>query len=268
MRVIGAVRLSVVRDESKTMSPERQRAAIEAWSARHGHVIVGWAEDLNVSGAVAPTDRPELGAWLKRSDEWDCICAAKPDRISRSLRDFLNFDHDLQQLGKSLVSLEPEIDTSTPSGRMMANNLLNFAEYEREMTRARVKAANTDYLNGGHYVGGLTPFGYVAFPPAQGKGWMYQQDDEYAPVVREIVRRILSGQSMRQVAIWLNAEGVPTARNIMRRRSAKPEDGSVWHSGTIKELLMNPAICGMQVKDGEPFREAGRHYRATIPGHH
>src|SRR5215472_1301118 len=119
MRVIGAVRLSVVRDEDKTMSPERQRAAIEAWAARRGHVIVGWAEDLNVSGAVAPSDRPELGAWLKRPDEWDIICAAKPDRISRSLRDFLNFDHELKAMGKSLASIDPEIDTSTAAGRMM-----------------------------------------------------------------------------------------------------------------------------------------------------
>ena len=29
---------------------------------------------------------------------------------------------------------------------MMAGNLLNFAEYEREMIKARVSAANEDYL--------------------------------------------------------------------------------------------------------------------------
>jgi site-specific DNA recombinase len=254
MRVIGAVRLSVVRDENKTMSPERQRAAIEAWAASRGHVIVGWAEDLNVSGAVAPADRPELGAWLKRTSEWDCICAAKPDRISRSLRDFLNFDHDLRALGKSLVSLDPEIDTSTSQGRMMAGNLLNFAEYEREMIKARVSAANEDYLSKGHYVGGQVPFGYDALPPADGKGWIYRQDPEYAPVVREIVERVLRGESMRQVAIWLNETGIPTGRNVMRRKTGKPDDKSVWHSASIKELLMSPSIAGMQVKDGQPFR--------------
>ena len=48
--------------------------------------------------------------------------------------------------------------------------------------------------------------------------------------------------------------GVPTARNAMLRRKGKPEDSSSWHQATIKEMLINPAITGMQVKDGKPWR--------------
>lgn len=63
-RVLGTVRLSVLRDD--TTSPERQRQAVEHWAsgpAVDGR-IVAFAEDLDVSGAMHPFKRPGLGPWL------------------------------------------------------------------------------------------------------------------------------------------------------------------------------------------------------------
>lgn len=49
-RVLGRVRLSRLTDEST--SAERQRELIEQWSAMNDHTVVGWAEDLDISGSV------------------------------------------------------------------------------------------------------------------------------------------------------------------------------------------------------------------------
>jgi site-specific DNA recombinase len=62
MRVLGVIRLSDLSDE--TTSPERQRSSIEKYAGAYDHEIVGWAEDIDVSGAVSPFDRKDLGGWL------------------------------------------------------------------------------------------------------------------------------------------------------------------------------------------------------------
>jgi hypothetical protein len=59
-RILGVVRLSQLTDDSS--SPHRQREAIEYW-ADSPHVegeIIGWAEDLDVSGGLSPFKRQGL----------------------------------------------------------------------------------------------------------------------------------------------------------------------------------------------------------------
>src|SRR5258708_18300286 len=89
MRLLGVVRLSDITDE--TTSPERQLDKITTYAHLHDHEIAGVAQDLDVSGAVPPDRRPQLGPWLKRLDEWDAVIVAKFDRLSRSVRDFAKF---------------------------------------------------------------------------------------------------------------------------------------------------------------------------------
>ena len=62
MRVLGRLRLSRATEESTSI--ERQREVIQQWSDMHGHTVVGWATDLDVSGSVDPFDTPQLGDWL------------------------------------------------------------------------------------------------------------------------------------------------------------------------------------------------------------
>ena len=66
------------RDTDESTSPARQRQAIGSFASMHGHTITHVAEDIDVSGSIAPADRPDLGPWLARMDEWDAIIVAKP----------------------------------------------------------------------------------------------------------------------------------------------------------------------------------------------
>jgi site-specific DNA recombinase len=86
MRLLAVVRLSDLTDE--TTSPERQRTKISTYARLHDHEVVGVAEDF-VSGAISPFERPNLGPWLRRSDDWDGLIVAKCDRLTRSLLGFL-----------------------------------------------------------------------------------------------------------------------------------------------------------------------------------
>lgn len=89
------------------------------------------------------------------------IVVKKYDRFSRNMREYLNITDELDKLGVSVVSLCEPFNTDTKEGRMMRNNLLNFAEFEREAIAARVKDAySTKAVETGFYQGGKMFFGF------------------------------------------------------------------------------------------------------------
>ena len=90
----------------------------------------------------------------------DRIVVKKYDRFSRNMREYLNITNELDKLGISVYSLSEPFNTATKEGRMMRNNLLHFAEFERETIAARVAdACNTRARETGFFQGGLV-FGY------------------------------------------------------------------------------------------------------------
>lgn len=97
-----------------------------------------------------------------RNGEISRIIVKKYDRFSRNMREYLNITDTLDKLGVSVISLSEPFNTETKEGRMMRNNLLNFAEFERETIAARVADAyDTKARETGFYQGGKVYFGYV-----------------------------------------------------------------------------------------------------------
>lgn len=263
MRILPAIRLSLTTDA--TTSPERQFEAIKKFADYKGHELVRIDPekdyDLDVSGAVSPFDRPGLGRWMKpdRMDQWDAVCAAKLDRISRSLFDFTAYVHWLEAHGKSLIILDPELDLTTKEGRVMANILMTFAEYEREVIGARVKDAYDKLIRDGKYTGGMVIFGYR--PVKQDKGWGVEIDPEYGPMVREMAERFLRYESLGEIARWLNSSKIPCPKDIIRLRSSNAKtrekvSGRPWTTSTIRHILRSPAILGAVTNaKNEPLRD-------------
>ena len=96
-----------------------------------------------------------------RNGEISRIVVKKYDRFSRNMREYLNITDELDRYGVSVYSLSEPFNTSTKEGRMMRNNLLNFAEFERETIAARVADAyNTKARETGFYPGGKMYYGY------------------------------------------------------------------------------------------------------------
>jgi site-specific DNA recombinase len=248
----------VLKDAST--SPERQIESIKKFAdyREHDLIEIGPEDyDLDVSGAVSPFDRPGLGRWLKQDklDEWDAICAAKLDRISRSLFDFTAFVHWLEAHGKSLIILDPELDLTTKEGRVMANILMTFAEYEREVIGARVKDAYDKLVQSGHYTGGFAPFGYR--PVKTGKNWAFEIDPGYAPVVQQMADRFLAYESLGSIARWLTESGVPSPRDVHRIRKGKPpQNKTPWRANTVRSILSSMSVLGAVTNiRGIPLRD-------------
>src|SRR5712692_356893 len=216
-RALGVIRLSELTDEST--SPARQREIIEAAARARDSTIVGWAEDLDVSATkFAPKDRPDLGKWMDRPDEWDELLFWRVDRFIRKVSDLAEMIAWAEKHGKNLKSATEDFDLKTPFGRAMAYLIGIFAEMEPSNTSERVTGAHAYLRRAGRWGGGKPPFGYVTAPNPDGKGYVLVIDDEAAELLREIARRVISGESVNSVTADLNRREIPTPSNQARAR--------------------------------------------------
>ena len=88
-------------------------------------------------------DRPGLDACLKSLREGDTLIVWKLDRLGRNLRHLVNTIHDLmdRKIGLRVLSGQgANIDTTTPSGRLVFGIFAALAEFERELIRERTIA--------------------------------------------------------------------------------------------------------------------------------
>lgn len=259
MRLLPTVRLSLETDE--TTSPERQMDKMSAYARMNDHELIQIGPedyDLDVSGSVAPHDRPGLGKWLKddRLGMWDGLIVAKLDRLTRSMLDFETLIRWLQEHDKALVCLDPQIDLSTPAGKAFAQVIVTFAEFERATIGQRVREAYQKMQRDGRYAGGQIPFGYMAVKLDKGNGWAYDADPVYGPVAAEMAERYLKFESLGTICRWLNDTGVPSPRDAMRKRNGQPMRGTAWTTATVRIVLKGPAMLGAAVHaDGEAVRD-------------
>jgi DNA invertase Pin-like site-specific DNA recombinase len=103
------------------------------------------------------TDRPELQKLLGQVRAGDTIMVWKLDRLGRSLKDLINLVTTFEENQISFVSLNDNINTSSPSGRLIFNLFASFAEFERaiikERTNAGLAAARARGRKGGRPAG-------------------------------------------------------------------------------------------------------------------
>lgn len=83
------------------------------------------------------SSRPELDRLRLLLRRGDSLVITRLDRLGRSAKDLLNLVSDLEVGGINLHVLEQNINTSTPDGKLFFTLVAAFAEFEREIMRAR-----------------------------------------------------------------------------------------------------------------------------------
>jgi DNA invertase Pin-like site-specific DNA recombinase len=91
-----------------------------------------------ISGAK--TDRPKLTELVGQLRKGDMIIVWKLDRLGRSLRDLVSLISKFQDLGVGFKSLQDNIDTTTPTGKLTFHLFAALAEFERDIISTRTKA--------------------------------------------------------------------------------------------------------------------------------
>ncbi|MDG2448308.1 MAG: recombinase family protein [Saprospiraceae bacterium] len=91
-----------------------------------------------ISGAKF--DRPELQMMQSQLREGDIVVIDKLDRLGRSLKDLISIVQGFEDRGVSFISLKDNMDTSTPSGKLIFHIFASLAEFERALISERTKS--------------------------------------------------------------------------------------------------------------------------------
>ncbi len=205
--MVGYTRVSTDEQASSGLGLKAQRTLIQAECERRGWELVQVFEDAGASGK-AVSGRPALAKALRavRGGDAGALVVAKLDRLSRSLLDFASLMEDARKEGWALVILDLGVDTTTPSGEMIANVMATFAQFERRLIGQRTQDALAVKKRAGVKLG---------------RPVMVKLD-----VVKRIAKERRRGLSLRGIAEGLNADKVATAHG-----------GDKWHASTVKAVL-------------------------------
>jgi DNA invertase Pin-like site-specific DNA recombinase len=88
----------------------------------------------------ARDDRPGLEEVLAHLRRGDTLVVWKLDRLGRSLRHLIDTVGKLEERKVGLKSLQDNIDTTTPGGKLMFHLFGALAEFERDLIRERTQA--------------------------------------------------------------------------------------------------------------------------------
>ena len=131
---------------------------------------------------------------------------AKLDRLSRSVFDLSGLLRRGESEGWGLVLLDFDLDTTTPTGKLVAHVVSAVAEFERDRVRERTREALAVARARGTRLGR---------PPTLSE-----------TVVQRIVNARESGETFARIADDLNSSDVSTAQG-----------GSQWWPSTVRSVL-------------------------------
>ena len=151
-----------------------QTRELRQFCEARGWQFAGEYLDEGVSGAK--DSRPELNRLMADANRrrFDAVIVWKFDRFARSVSHLLRALETFNSLGIAFVSLSEQIDTTTPTGRMIFTVLGAVAELERSLIAERVRAGLRNAKAKGKRLGRPRVFvdaGKIAALRASGHSW-------------------------------------------------------------------------------------------------
>jgi site-specific DNA recombinase len=204
-----AVALVRASTDEQHLGPAAQREAIARWAASQGVQVASWYEDLGVSGAAPIEDRPGLLAALVALEVYGAglLVVSRRDRLARDL-------------GARIVAVDSPLNGDAPEARLMRTILDSFAEYERSLIRARIRAALAVKKARRERVGAV-PYGYRL---AQ-DGVHLEEEVAEQQVVEEVISLRARGGSYPSICRTLAEQGL------------QPRSGGRWYPIQVARIV-------------------------------
>lgn len=229
-----ALYVRISRDtEGEGLGVARQLADCRALAEQRGWDVIPEPYTDNDVSAYSGKPRPAYLRLLEdvRAGRVRRIVAWHPDRLHRSPLEFEGFLDLVQDTGCQVETVRSgAVDLSTPSGRLNARVLGDFARYESEHKSDRVRAKLQQNAEAGKHHGGSRPY-----------GWQEDRrtlDEDEARCVRLAARMLLAGNSVKAVA---------RALNEARSRNTA---GTEWTDKTVRAMVLRTRNAGLRTYQG------------------
>lgn len=178
--------------------------------------------DQGISGAASIEKREALLEMLEDIKRGDKVFIYSLSRIARDTLQNLWIEREIVKAGATIHSVKENF-ADTPEAVMMRTILSAFATYEREMIKARTKAAKKTMRDKGLYVGGKREYGYRV---SDGR---LIEDEEEQSVIDLIKGWKSSGDKIATIHRKLNDAGIESAT------------GGTWHYKSVSKLVKRVA---------------------------
>ncbi|MEZ5735641.1 MAG: recombinase family protein [Novosphingobium sp.] len=230
-------------------SLDAQRDACAAYVLSQLHE--GWKllPDLYDDGGYSGgnMERPALRQLLDdvKAGRIDVVVVYKIDRLTRSLTDFAKIVEVLDAAETSFVSVTQAFNTTNSMGRLTLNVLLSFAQFEREVIAERIRDKIAASKARGMWMGGTVPLGYEV------KDRKLVVVPEEAETVRQIMERYVRSNSVRELLVELQQDGIITKRRI--GKNGRERGGIPFKRGALYGLLANRTYVGVTSYQGKTY---------------
>jgi DNA invertase Pin-like site-specific DNA recombinase len=213
VKVVCYLRVSTDEQANSGLGLEAQRAACEARARALGASSVSVFADEGVSGSTPVADRPGLAGALEALSKGGALVVAKRDRIARDYMVAGWVDLEVARKGARLVSAAGEgTDSDDPMSRVMRVIVDAFAQYERDMIRARTAAVLRAKRARGEAINAEIPFGFKVACVEVAEDGRERRILMPCPHERAAIERMrelrAQGLGYRRIAEQLSREGV------------------------------------------------------------
>ncbi|OMC17890.1 recombinase family protein [Mycobacterium sp. SP-6446] len=221
---------------------------------------------------------------LVRSERVDHVIAWQSSRLMRSRKDRAEVINTFGKHNVDVIAVKgPSLELRSAYGRGLADMMTAFDTMESEVKAERVSAAIADLARRGKSWG-YVPYGW----DREGRGIHARQvvNQHEAAVVRELVDRVLAGESLNELYRDMNARDEPAPgyaqwmkipADVREKRKAKGRKPPTqrWAKSTVRTLVVRDANAAIRryrkrddggtemAGDWEPIVERAKHDRVV-----
>jgi DNA invertase Pin-like site-specific DNA recombinase len=202
------------RDPDRWLTVPLQQKAITDHCTGHHHTLADLRSDIDVSGGSE--ERPNLEALVQRIEAGELagLVVAKLDRFARNLAYGVRIIERIDAAGGFFIATADGFDLRTDAGRLQFHVMLSFADYElRRFKTGWRQARERLVLERGQHWGPSVPLGY-----RRRDDGVLGPDPVIGPLAAELFVRRANGESVSELARWLESLGVLTARGGLPSR--------------------------------------------------
>ena len=257
------------------MGVSRQLEDCRKLCERNGFTIVDEYVDNDRSAYSETAKRPAYDRLLDdvRNNRLDAIVAYKDDRLGRRLRTLIDLYDLLKQHGVVIHLVSGSVDLQTPQGIAMAQVAAVMAENYVSTARENNLRSRRQLAESGKRHCARRPYGWE-------EGGMKVRPAE-AEIVREIVRRVIAGETPTGIAFALNERDIATVEGKrwtgigVRKCAARASNaairehrGQLYYNGVWEPIITREEFTQVQaalsVRAGMKYkRGVGRKYLLT-----